>query len=70
MTRIFCDRLDVHDREFFHTQMRKTTETYLGVDILTQEEVVFGDFTRNRGDTEYCEHQPSHVKNLLKVRNT
>jgi dynein heavy chain, axonemal len=70
MTRVFCDRLvDAHDREFFHTQMRHAAETHFEVDILSLDEVVFGDFSRNRGDLEYCEYQPSHVKNLLKVVN-
>lgn len=69
MTRVFCDKLDIYDRDFFHSQMRQAMETHLGVDILTLEEIVFGDFSRNRGDTEYSEHHPSHVKNLLKVRS-
>lgn len=67
MVRVFCDRLLEGDREFFHAQMRNAIETYFGVDFLNIEEVVFGDFSRNRGEPEYHEHQPSHVKNLLKV---
>jgi hypothetical protein len=68
MVRVFCDRLvDVHDRDFFHSQMRHAVETYFGVDFLSIEDVVFGDFSRNRGEPEYHEHQLSHVKNLLKV---
>ncbi len=68
MTRVLCDRLvDTHDRDFFHSQLRKAVETHFGVDYLNMGDVVFGDFSRNRGEPEYIEHQPSHVKNLLKV---
>jgi hypothetical protein len=70
MTREFCDRLvDAHDREFFYMQIRLSLEN-LSLDILALDDVVFGDFSKSRGDdTEYSECQPSHVKNLLKVLN-
>ena len=69
MTREFCDRLvNAHDREFFHLQIRLALES-MGLDVLTLDDVVFGDFSRNRGeDLEYNECQPSFVKNLLKVK--
>jgi hypothetical protein len=68
MIREFCDRLiDAHDREFFNMQMRLVLEN-LGVDNLPLDDVVFGDFSKSRGDDiEYIECQPSYVKNLLKV---
>jgi hypothetical protein len=68
MTREFYDKLvDAHDRESFYLQMRLVLEN-LGFDILTLDDVVFGDFSKNRSDdTEYNECPPSHVKNLLKV---
>jgi hypothetical protein len=70
MTRVFYDRLcENKDREWFQSQLRDVIEdNFPRVTANDVEEVFFGDYSRGRAlQSDYAEHQPLHLRNLLKV---